>query len=57
MAKAPQNEKAITSADIELHVNAWTRFGRAVDAAVKSGRKHRAAKKTKKTKKARKKEV
>jgi hypothetical protein len=57
MAKAPQNEKAITSADIELHVNAWTRFGRAVDAAVKSGRKHRAAKKTKKMKKARKKEL
>jgi hypothetical protein len=51
MAKAPQNEKPITSADIEFHVDAWTRFGRAVDAAVKSGPKHKAKKKTVKKKK------
>jgi hypothetical protein len=27
--------------DIELHDNAWARFERAVDAAVKSGPKHK----------------
>jgi hypothetical protein len=50
MAKAPQNEKPITSADIELHVDAWTRFERAVDAAVKSGPKHKTKKKAAKKK-------
>jgi hypothetical protein len=50
MAKAPQNEKPITSADIELHVDAWTRFERAVDTAVKSPPQHRVSKKKKATK-------
>jgi hypothetical protein len=31
-------------ADIELRPDGWERFGRAVDAAVKSGPKHRLAK-------------
>jgi hypothetical protein len=45
--KKPE-EKPIKRADIELHADAWTRFERAVDAAVKSGPKHRAVKKAKK---------
>jgi hypothetical protein len=32
------------SKEIELHPDAWARFERAVDAAIKSGPKHRALK-------------
>jgi hypothetical protein len=47
MAKAPQNEKPITLADIELHVDAWTRFERAASAVAKAPPQHRVAKKKK----------
>jgi hypothetical protein len=47
MAKAPQNEKPITSADIELHVDAWTRFERAAGAVTKAPPQHRKKKKSK----------
>ena len=42
--KKPE-ERRIKPADIELHAEAWTRFGRAVDAAAKSGPKHKQASK------------
>jgi len=44
MAKSPEEK-----AKIELEPDAWQRFERAVDAAIKSGPKHRVAKKKKKT--------
>jgi hypothetical protein len=40
MTKAPQKE-------IELHPDAWSRFERAVDAAIKSGPQHRKSAKPK----------
>ena len=47
--KKPE-EKPIKRADIELHADAWTRFERAVDAAVKSGPKHKTKNAAKKKK-------
>jgi hypothetical protein len=44
MAKASQKEN-------ELHPDAWERFERAVDAAIKSGPKHKVKKKKAKKKK------
>jgi hypothetical protein len=37
MAKLPQGDRSTS----ELHSDAWERFERAVDAAIKSGPKHR----------------
>jgi hypothetical protein len=44
MAKTPKTK------DVELQPDAWSRFERAVDAAVKSGPKHREKPKTKRKK-------
>jgi hypothetical protein len=38
--------KSNPTKEIEIHSDAWKRFERAVDAAIKSGPKHRVAKKT-----------
>jgi hypothetical protein len=43
MAKTPK----LKNDEIELQPDAWNRFERAVDAAIKSGPKHRVAKKKK----------
>jgi hypothetical protein len=52
MTKAPK--KNARKSEIELRPDGWERFGKAVDAAVKSGPKHRPAKPVKKVRKARK---
>jgi hypothetical protein len=47
MAKRPQKDADV--ARIELKSDGWQQFERAVDAAVKSGPKHRVAPKPKRT--------
>jgi hypothetical protein len=42
--KKPE-ERPIKRSDIEFHVDAWTRFERAVDVAAKTQPQHRVAKK------------
>jgi hypothetical protein len=47
---APQKKRGQKMQEIELRPDGWARFTQAVDAAVKSGPKHRAASERKKRK-------